>query len=241
MTKDKVSGPSGLKLLTYQNAKTVKGETLGWKSFLLYLAPSDTSGVANVCPKASPGCKESCLFTAGRGAFSTVANARVRKTKLLFSNRVEFITQLEKDIIKASEWSYANNFKPCFRLNGTSDLPWETFNFGSIFSLFPKETFYDYTAIEKRTSLGLLNYNVTYSRKEGDTEDKLRRILSSSTNVAVVFRKELPKTYLGYEVINGDEYDLRFLDKTPCVVGLKAKGRAKKDTTGFVLFEGKDY
>ena len=59
-------------------------------------------------------------------------------------------------------------------------------------------------------------------------------------NVAVVFRDKIPKSYKGYEVIDGDDSDLRFLDKfksweTGGIVGLKAKGPAKKDKSGFVV------
>ena len=237
----KVNFPK-LNLLTANNTKTIKSLEHNYATFILYLAPSTTSGVANVCPKASPGCKQSCLFTAGRGACSNVANARIRKTKLLFSNRAEFLSLLEDDINKAIKWSNKHGFKPCFRLNGTSDLPFETVNFGNLLDKFVGLQFYDYTKIEKRVLENKLpNYHLTYSRSELDTDDKLRKILSSSHNVAVVFSGKLPETYLGYGVINGDEHDLRFLDKTPCVVGLKAKGKAKRDTTGFVLQEGKDY
>jgi hypothetical protein len=35
-------------------------------------------------------------------------------------------------------------------------------------------------------------------------------------------------------VFNGDESDLRFLDPQGVIVGLYAKGKAKKDTSGFV-------
>ena len=42
------------------------------------------------------------------------------------------------------------------------------------------------------------------------------------------------ETWKGFEVVNGDETDLRFLDKKGVVVGLIEKGRAKKDETGFV-------
>ena len=51
----------------------------------------------------------------------------------------------------------------------------------------------------------------------------------------MVFRNELPTHWNGFPVINGDENDLRFLDPKGVVVGLKAKGKAKTDTTGFVV------
>ena len=55
-------------------------------------------------------------------------------------------------------------------------------------------------------------------------------------NVAVVFRNaELPDKWLGIKVINGDKHDLRFKDAKGCIVGLKAKGKAKKDKSGFVV------
>ena len=37
------------------------------------------------------------------------------------------------------------------------------------------------------------------------------------------------------KVIDGDEHDMRFLDEPNVVVGLKAKGKAIKDYSGFVI------
>ena len=77
------------------------------------------------------------------------------------------------------------------------------------------------------------NYHLTFSRSEHN--DKLcEMVLEMGGNVAVVFRNQLPQTWKGYEVVNGDETDLRFLDKKGVVVGLIEKGMAKKDETGFV-------
>jgi hypothetical protein len=56
-------------------------------------------------------------------------------------------------------------------------------------------------------------------------------------NVAVVFSskkgEDLPVTWQGREVIDGDLHDLRFLDGKNKVVGLRAKGKARKDGSGF--------
>jgi hypothetical protein len=46
----------------------------------------------------------------------------------------------------------------------------------------------------------------------------------------------MPETYQGLPVYNGDESDLRFTDPKGVVVGLYAKGKAKKDSTGFVKY-----
>ena len=118
----------------------------------------------------------------------------------------------------------------------------------SIFDIFPDVQFYDYTKNIKRIprnsgysdTIGLYrkfptNYHLTFSYSENTTDDKIKALISRETNVAVVFRNKLPKTWKGFEVINGDLHDLRFLDKRGVIVGISAKGKAKKDTTGFVV------
>ena len=77
------------------------------------------------------------------------------------------------------------------------------------------------------------NYHLTFSRSEHN-DSLCDMVLQMGGNVAVVFRNQLPKTWKGFEVVNGDENDLRFLDKKGVVVGLIEKGLAKKDKTGFV-------
>ena len=70
------------------------------------------------------------------------------------------------------------------------------------------------------------NYHLTYSLNE-DNYDKAMEVLKQGGNVAVVFRNELPQTFKGYRVINGDEHDLRLLDPKNVVVGLKGKRQGK--------------
>ena len=54
--------------------------------------------------------------------------------------------------------------------------------------------------------------------------------------IAVVFRtSKLPLTFNGVRVIDGDKYDMRFKDPKNVIVGLKAKGKAKHDCSGFVV------
>jgi hypothetical protein len=95
--------------------------------------------------------------------------------------------------------------------------------------------FYDYTknpniiSRYKNTS-----YKVTFSRSETN-EIEAKRILKLGGNVAIVFQENLPETWNGFHVINGDETDLRYFDPVNVVVGLKAKGDAKKDQSGFVV------
>jgi hypothetical protein len=217
------------------NAKTVKGQKKGYKTAILYLAPSTQSGF-NVCPQASLGCKKACLYTAGHGAFSNVQQGRINKTRWYIQERTTFMAQLRKEISNHIKNCSNKGFIPCIRLNGTSDISFE--NTG-IFEEFPNVQFYDYTKIYKRALKYVngqypSNYHLTYSLNE-DNKELAFDILFKGGNISAVFRKDLPETYKGYKVINADETDLRFTDDNNVICGLVAKGQAKKDYSGFVL------
>jgi hypothetical protein len=227
-------------LLTKSNAKIRKGEKLGWITFGIHLAPANLSGF-NVCKDASDGCAAACLNTAGRGAMSSVQKARIAKTQLFFKNKTIFMVMLWEEVAREVRKAKKNNMQPCFRLNLTSDLPWESIklNGSSIFEAFPDVQFYDYTKSPKRMTSFIngempKNYHLTFSRSESNGAIALA-FLKSGGNVAMVFRKSLPSHYYGHEVIDGDETDLRFLDGSGKIIGLKEKGLAKKDESGFVL------
>jgi len=217
------------------NAKTVKGQKKGYKTAILYLAPSTQSGF-NVCPQASLGCKKACLYTAGHGAFNNVQQGRINKTRWYIQERNTFMAQLRKEISNHIKNCSNKGFIPCIRLNGTSDISFE--NTG-IFEEFPNVQFYDYTKIYKRALKYVngqypSNYHLTYSLNE-DNKELAFDILFKGGNISAVFRKDLPETYKGYKVINADETDLRFTDDNNVICGLVAKGQAKKDYSGFVL------
>ena len=217
------------------NAKTVKGQKQGFLTAILYLAPADISGY-QVCPKATAGCRTACLYSAGRGAFSNVQKSRIAKTKFFFEKRTEFMEQLVKEISNFLKLAKKKNLTPVVRLNGTSDIPWERIRVNgqkNVMDLFPAVQFYDYTKRANRKDLPS-NYHLTFSLAENNQIDA-EIALENGMNVAVVFRiPSFPDTYMNREVVDGDESDLRFLDGRGRVVGLKAKGRAKKDYSGFV-------
>jgi hypothetical protein len=231
-----------MKLFTTGNPKLMKGEKKGFLSFVLHLAPADLSG-KNTCPKATEG-----LNTAGRGGIfkkgestNVIQQARIRKTKQFFESRDVFMFDLVHDIQNAIKQADKKGLTPAFRLNGTSDISWEKYPatrmgtvYKNIFEAFPEVQFYDYTKIRGRKVSGIQNYHLTFSRADGNEMDA-RLAAADGMNVAVVFKKELPATYFGKKVINGDETDLRFLDEKGVIVGLKAKGKAKRDTSGFVV------
>ena len=231
-----------MKLLSIGNdAKTAKGASKGFITGILYMAPAKVGGFGNVCPMASKGCLASCLFTAGRGRFNNVQQARINRKALYFNDRPAFFEQLIKEIKALVRKADKNGLTPCIRLNGTADIMWEKQKIESqgnktIFEVFPDIQFYCYTKIHTRL-LGKLpkNYHLTFSKSESNVEKVKEIIEKTSHNVAVVFAGELPSEYMGRKVVSGDETDLRFLDPDNCIVGLVAKGDAKKDTSGFVV------
>ena len=223
------------KLLNAGNYKTRKGEKYGWKTYGLHLAPFNLSG-KNVCSSATVGCSTACLNTAGRGIMHSVQDARVKKTQRFWDDRDGFLQQLYKEIKSSIKSATRKQINSCFRLNLTSDLPWENM----VVKHFPKSQFYDYTKHLKRFVRFLegklpSNYHLTYSRSEETTDAMVIALCKSGGNVAVVFRDHLPETWLGIEVIDGDDSDLRFQDGKGKIVGLLEKGLAKKDETGFVV------
>jgi len=220
------------------DAKTSKGSKYGYLTGILYLAPANESG-SEVCPSRSEGCTAACLFTAGKGAFSNVKDARIRKTQLLFKDRAEFMRLLRDDIAKLVKQATAKDMKPCVRLNGTSDLAWEGLAKDIILE-FNEVLFYDYTKVLVRMMRFCegkfpANYHLTFSRSESNWND-CKEVLKAGGNIAAVFYKHLPDQYEGYKVVNGDMSDLRFNDGNNVIVGLKAKGKANKDQSGFVIF-----
>lgn len=222
-----------MKLLTYSNTKVLKGTGRGFLTAILHLAPHKLSGY-NVCPKATKGCSAACLNTAGRGKFTKIQNSRIRKTKEFFESRDIFMAQLIKDIKAVVRKANREGLTPAIRLNGTSDIRWETVSvgdFANLMAMFPTVQFYDYTKIPNRRNIPA-NYHITFSLAE-DNDTEAVTAIGNGYNVAAVFRNA-PNTFMGLPVINGDDTDLRFLDIKGCIVGLSPKGDAKKDTSGFV-------
>lgn len=248
-----------MKLLTVGNPKTEKGEKLGYWTAVLHLAPATLSGF-NTCAGATKGCKAACLNTAGRGGIvagfgiltfadiergvrNTVQAARIARTQWLFNDRQAFLVQLVKEIAAFVRKAKAKGFTPAVRLNATSDIRWEAKPFHldglSIMDWFADVQFYDYTKLANRKGVPA-NYHLTFSLADGNA-DKARLALLNGFNVAAVFRDIetrdhfMQTGFMGRQVIDGDETDLRFLDPRGSIVGLYAKGNAKRDTSGFVI------
>ena len=214
------------------DAKTKKGQKEGYLTAILYLVPYGQLGTKNLCSHASKGCGKSCLFESGMGVFSNVQNARLKKTLFFQDDEQGFIETIKEDIEKAIKWTESKGFNLAVRLNGTSDVAWERFD---LMQTFPRLQWYDYTKQPFRLNRNLPeNYHLTFSQSE-ENQDQAKRLAKQGENVAVVFRHKLPSKYYGRQVIDGDKNDLRFLDPKKSIVGLLAKGSAKKDQSGFVI------
>lgn len=218
------------------SVKLAKNEV---KSFILYLAAASQNSLGiNICPKASEGCTKSCLFTAGRGKFNNVKSARIQKTDFMLFDPAKFYKKLAAEIVYNSTLAFDQ--KIAFRLNGTSDLnhykQLKRYANFDINQLPNNVVFYEYTknlGMAKSIKKEFSRVHITFSKSENNWHECLQA-LEAGFNVAAVFNK-LPSQYAGYPVINGDLSDERFLDPKNVIVGLKAKGEAINDNSGFVI------
>lgn len=222
------------------DAKTKKGEKQGYLTGILYMAPAQVAGGRNMCPFSTAGCRAVCLYTAGRGGFNSVQEARIRKTLEFQKNPDEFCKLIIEDIVSLTKKAEKQDMIPAVRLNGTTDIEWEKYG---IMDKFPDLQFYDYTKWPCGRRMGIpSNYHLTYSfseKKDAGTHAigwKIRGF-----NTAAVFAGGLPTHFKIGEtplpVIDGDLSDLRFLDPKGVIVGFKTKGKARGVVdagTGFV-------
>lgn len=236
----KVYGVGSL-LTVGADAKTIKGQKRGFTTGIVYMQPND-----HMCPASkSAGCRDACLVSAGRGKFNSVKQARANKTALFDECPELFFGGL---LIEIGKLKQKHGERLVIRLNGTSDIAYEdieVFNpqtgiTGNIFQHFPDVQYYDYTKRLTRARKALPdNYDLTLSYSGARLSYAARSLKiakETGTRLAVVFSsKRLPDTFRGLPVIDGDSTDLRFLDPANVVIGLYAKGEAKKDTSGFTV------
>lgn len=226
----KVKKPIGYKrILTFESYKTSKSKAFGYLTGILYMSPGNESGVINMCVAASPECLDLCLGkSSGQMQFSTSKRARIWRTRLYVENPALFFACLEYDMYLLKRQAAKLGLTPVFRANGTSDFPKIAYE---LMDRFPNDLFYDYTKLDRPWARVRTNYHLTFSYS-GHNLAACMNALRHGINVAVVFdtRKgeALPNSWQGYKVLDGDTHDLRFLDPQSHIVGLRAKGKAKK-------------
>jgi hypothetical protein len=228
------------------DAKTSKGEKLGVRTAVSYLAPFTLSGV-NVCPMAElANCHEPCLFTAGRGAMSSVMCSRTMRTLICQQYPEIFLTQLRKELVSHCKACKRDGIVPAYRPNGTSDIRWERWDAWCELMQELVDQYglrvYDYTKIPNRNVPAWYDLTYSYSGSIG-YQPFVRRAIANGERIAVVFRNretvlamlDNRETFLGLSIVDGDDTDVRFYDPKNCVVALYAKGQAKHDKSGFVV------
>jgi hypothetical protein len=231
---------------------------------VLYLAPANLSGY-EVCHGRTKGCTAACLNSAGRGGIgatfdengallspNAIQACRIRRTVRFFEQRDAFMADLVRDVETLIRDAKSVDGVPAFRPNGTSDIDWQGVpcvrngrQFANLFDAFPEVMFWDYTKRRQQIAATFagalpLNYRVTFSRAETMANQlAAMTALKGGMNVAIVFSTKkgetLPAEWNGHRVIDGDVTDFRFTDPMGVVVGLRAKGKARKDHSGFVV------
>jgi len=234
------------RILGTASTKTIKGEKIGFLTGIVYLVPDN-----KICSMAkTAGCMSACLKSAGRGAFNSVQAARQSKTDYFYNHHKAYLLSMAADVWSLRNTAKNKGLKLIVRPNGTSDILYENLEImegKNIFQLFPDVQFYDYTKHPCRNLEGKTagNYDLTYSYS-GITPHNvtIKGILNSSNSrVAVVFDKleNIPSTFRGWTVIDGDNTDVRHIEPKTVVVALYAKGKAVKDLSGFTQIKGRDY
>lgn len=248
---------NGYQILTASSAKIDKSVKFGYLTGVLYMIPSDLSMIldargrrVNLCPAASAGCKASCLVTAGRASMcketdkvtglpvNTIIKARQRRTEMYVRQRDAFCAAVLADLGKLIRYAGRKGLTAAFRFNGTSDVPW--WRIDQIASPIADMVAhgdlvtYDYTKCPAYLAKCPTWHDLTLSRSETNA-DKVNDALNSGARVAAVFAGKPPQAWEGYQVVDGDKHDLCFLHPGKVILGLKAKGRAKKDETGFTI------
>lgn len=232
-------------ILGQASAKTIKGQKIGYLTAICYLVPDE-----KLCPFAKiAGCFDGCLKSAGRGAFDSVQAARAAKTEFFYNNQRAFMLSMCADVWSLARKAAAIGLTPLVRPNGTSDIPYENILIDgqTIFQIFADVQFYDYTKHPSRNLVGKTaeNYDLTYSFSALTPKPISIKGLTNPANkrTAVVFmrKEDIPTTFRTWPVVDGDDTDVRHIEPNNVVVALYAKGKAKRDTGGFVQIKGRDY
>lgn len=227
---------------TTKSVKHRKAGKYGELTYSLYLAPAKTSGY-EVCPGRTKECTMLCLNESGMNTMvrndkgDVINDSRITKTKLFFEHRDFFMKWLAYEIKAAQRKANRMTYQFSVRLNNTSDIsPLDfTLDGKNILEMFPEVQFYEYTKVADRVELMKVynNYDVTFSYT-GYNLTACQFMLLNKIRVAVVF-KNVPENFMGYPVVDGDKYDMRYKDDQAVIVGLKYK-RVRTKLTNNIKF-----
>lgn len=227
------------KLLKIGGENTKIAKTLKLAGGAVRIASLSMMPDAVLCPGSkAAGCREGCLESAGRGAMSNVSAGRQARTDYWHADRAGFLDQLRRELRAFVNTCQRQGVRPVARLNVLSDIAWEEHG---IPQEFPEILFYDYTKRAARLGKTPENYQLLFSYSGREQYGKqVEKAEQSSAPMAVVFNGPMPEFFRGRKVIDGDASDLVNTYAGRVVVGLKAKGKAKADRSGFVVHTGGD-
>jgi hypothetical protein len=221
-------------LLSTDTAKAAKAQKESWMNAVLYLTPSTKIGLpgVNLCGADTAACQMACLDDSGRLGRIYGQKAMAARTLYLLFHKELFIERLFEEVEALERFCARHGMRLALRLNGTSDRPWESVRYGRVIQAitegFPKVRLYDYTKHFMRATPryrayhGIERYHLTFSFS-GSNWPQCQKLLQEKINVAVPFARTMPTHFRRYRVHDGDRHDLRFLDPTPRVVGLRFK------------------
>jgi len=234
-------------LWSVESAKASKATEYGYLNAIHYMAPHTIAGVGNLCPFASPGCAASCLgYHTGQASMvkdadntqnkNSVRLSRDTKARQFMTQRPAYMREVHKQAKRVIAKAHKMGLKPALRFNGSTDVanaPRE------IAAAYPEVPVNEYTksvrfALENAAGMHPANLTVCFSRSEINEADCVK-VLEAGGLVSVVFHGEIPATWNGFPTVDGDKHDLLHKQPKGHVVALKAKGAAKRDTTGFVV------
>jgi len=223
-----------------KSVKIVKSLNHRVMTYCIYLAPATMAGRTNrgsrinVCPK-SEHCKSFCLNGSGhnksdileKGIDKSLINlSRIRKTKLFYNDRATFMRIMVHEIQKFRNRANRLGMDFAVRINGTSDLSPLLFvceDGKNILEKFSDVQFYDYTKLPNRYAVcdNYSNYDLTFSYDGYNDKECSDVLRNKGGRVAVVFYGgKLPKRFNGWDVIDGNDSDIRFRDRKQCIIGL---------------------
>ena len=239
------------KFFSTDSAKAIKADKYGYLNAINYMAPHSTGGAGNLCPDSSAGCRDLCLgMYSGQAAIvsdlengtNRTRESRIAKAQFFMNDRRAFMAEMTDHVRAMARKAKRESKKLAVRPNGSTDIAFErvpTDNGQPLPFRFPEIQFVDYTKNMRRVldANRPANYHLTFSLSETNKAEA-EQVLAAGFNVAVVFGDGQPSTFMGHQVIDGTEHDLRHLDPQPVIVGLDPKGsKAKNDTSGFVIRE----
>ena len=228
----------------------------GYELLIMQLAPVkvakrrlDDGTILNTCPDAG-ACAKTCIFESGRGASKSVFDARVWRTVNLIQSDGSIspvaLAQIEIELAKAVRSANRRGKRLAVRLNGFSDLPFESLLGIDFFARWFDVQFYDYTKSFERWQMHLsgklpANYDLTFSISEKRTLSEVLPIITAQharhARCAVVSRNPAAMLAFGANYVDGDKHDATFVHPTGTILVLAAKGKGgsrNPEVTAFI-------